>query len=413
VRAFAACAAIAAVAGFGLVMRGPAASAAPGTGSGTRPGAPPGTAIDALGTGSGTRPGAPPGTAIDALGAEDVHDVERAVAAITRLPPRASDPDVLFAAARACEDKLLDPARAAAIYERIVADHPGARAASAAARRIAALRALVGAGGEAAAPAAELARLAARADAQPPAAVLAQGEWLAGAAWPGAPDAALWLADWLRRSGRLVEAQAHYAVVMARWPELPQARAAVRAAAGCALEARDWTLAERLAARLPVAEASDKSARDDLFAAAARGRRRDRWYVAAWLAIAGAFAALLGSLALAMLRRSTGRWWTALRPPIEVMFLGPVALVLLGVAFTAHRAIAPAVATIALGGLALAWLSGAALEVVRAAGRSRRLRSALHLVACLAGVAGLAYVALIHGDLIDLLIETVRLGPDS
>ena len=376
-----------------------------------------------------------------ALGADDVHDVERAIAAITRLPARDSDPDVLFAAARACEDRLLDPARAAAIYERIVADHPGARVAAAAARRIAALRALVGASGEAAAHAAELAQLVAGADAEPPAAVIRRGEVLSAAAWPGAPTAALWLADWLRRSGRLLEAQAHYAVVEARWPELPQARAALAGAAGCALDAHDWSLAETLASRLPVAEVADRPAdqvadrpvdqpadrpadraadrsvdrivRDELLAAAARGRRRDRWYAAAWLAIAGAFAALLGSLLEAVLRRSAGTWWAALRPPIEVMFLGPVALVLLGVAFTAHRAIAPAVATISAGGLALAWLSGAALELVRAGGRSQRLRGALHLLVCLAGVAGLVHVALTHGDLIDMLIESVRFGPES
>jgi len=355
---------------------------------------------------------APADATTTALGADDVHEVERAVAAITERPAPATDPDVLFAAARACEDRLLDPARAAAIYERIVAEHPGARVAAAAARRIAALRALVGGGGEAAAHAAELARLVARADAEPAAAVLQRGEALAAAAWPGAPDAALWLADWLRRSGRLIEAQAHYAVVRARWPQLPQATAALRGAAGCALDAHDWPLAEALAGHLPAAEPRDRSVRDELVAAAAHGRRRDRGYVAAWLAIAGAFAALLGSLGEAMRRRTAAPWWAALRPPIEVMFLGPVAVVLLGVAFTAHRAIAPAVATIALGGLALAWLSGAALELVRAAGRSRRLRSALHLVACLAGVAGLAYVAVTRGDLIDMLLESVRLGPD-
>jgi hypothetical protein len=330
-----------------------------------------------------------------------------------RLPESQSDADILFAAGRACEDKLLDPARAAAIYERIVAAHPGARVATAAARRIAALRALVGSSGEAAAYAAELAQLVAHADAQAPAAVLQRGEQLSAAAWPGAAAATLWLADWLRRSGRLAEAQAHYAVVVARWPELPQAPAALRGAAGSALEAHDWSLAETLASRLPVAEAADRIVRDELVTAAAHGRRRDRWYIAAWLAIAGAFAALLGSLVEAVLRRSAGTWPAALRPPIEVLFLGPVAVVLLGVAFTAHRAIAPAVVTISAGGLALAWLSGAALEVVRAGGRARRLRSALQVLACLAGVAGLAYVALTHGDLIDLLVETVRFGPDG
>jgi hypothetical protein len=95
------------------------------------------------------------------------------------------------------------------------------------------------------------------------------------------------------------------------------------------------------------------------------------------------------------------------------VFLAPVALVLIGVAFTAHRLIAPAVATIALGGLALTWLSGAALDRLRATGRPHRLRSIAHVVACLTGVAALGYVALIRDDLLDLLIATVRFGPEA
>lgn len=349
---------------------------------------------------------------LDALGTDDLHDLERTVTAILQLPASSSDPDVLFAAGRACEDKLLDPGRAALLYDRVVAEHPTARVAIVATRHAAALRAQIGPHGETAALAAELAQLIARADAQPADAVQNRAERLAAAAWPGAPAAALWLAEWLRRSGKLADAQAHYAVVAARWPQAPEARAALRGGAGCALEAHDWSLAETLASRLPATDAADRNTRDELLAAAGRGRRRARWYVAAWFAIAAAFAALLASLVEAVLRSPPGTRRSALRPPIEVMFLGPVALVLLGVAFTAHRLIAPAVATISLGGIALAWLSGATLEQLRARGRSRRLRSIAHVVACLAGVAALGYVALTHDGLIDMLVETVRFGPE-
>ena len=57
--------------------------------------------------------------------------------------------------------------------------------------------------------------------------------------------------------------------------------------------------------------------------------------------------------------------------------------------FTAHRAIGPAVTRISLVGLALAWLSGSALEL-----RPGRLRAVLHVVACMAGVLAVAYIAL-------------------
>jgi hypothetical protein len=357
-------------------------------------------------------PGAAPGGSTDALGAGDPREVERAIAAITGLPASQSSPDVLFAAARACEDKLFDPGRAAAIYQRILTDHATARVATAAARRLAALRALIGVHGEAAPYATALAQLVAHADAQPPGAVLLQGARLATADWPGAPAAALWLADWLRRSGRLLEAQAHYARVVARWPDRVEARAALRGGAGCALDAHDWALAEALARRLPIAEAADQVVRDELLGLAARGRRRDRGAVAAWLAIAGAFAALACALAVTVVRSPPGTRRAVLRPPIEIVFLAPIALVFLGVAFTAHRAIAPAVAIISLGGLGLAWLSGATLEQLRAHGRAHSLRSLAHIVLCLAGVAGLVYVALTRDNLIDSLIETVRFGPD-
>ena len=367
----------------------------------------------------GTAPSAPAGgpaeraALLDALSSDDRGRIERAVAAIGEPPRGDVDPDVVFAAARACEDKLGDPRRAAALYDRITADHPSARVATAAARRAAALRELVGAHGETAALAAELSQLIARADAEPAGAVIARGERLAAAAWPGAPRAALWLADWLRRSGRPAEADARYAALAARWPTLPEAREALRGRAGCALDAHDWSRAEALASQLPSDDPADRSVRDNLLAAAARGRRRARWYTAAWLAIAAALAVLLGSLAEAMLRSPAGTRRAALWPPIEVAFLAPVAAVLVGVAFTAHRLIAPAVAAISVGGVILAWLSGATLERLRSRGRPHRLRGAVHVVLCLAGVAALAYIALTRDGLIDALIETVRFGPEA
>jgi tetratricopeptide (TPR) repeat protein len=349
---------------------------------------------------------------LDGLGASDLRDVERAVAAIQQQPAAESDPDVLFAAGRACEDKLLDPERAVALYDRVIAEHPTARVATAALRRAAPLRAQIGPHGETAALAAELARLTARADAQPAAAVIREAERLTAVAWPGAPAAALWLADWLRRAGRIDDAQAHYAMIVARWPTLPEAQAALRGGAGCALEAHDWSLAETLANRLPAADPTDRAVRDDFLTAVARGRRRDRWYVLAWLAIAAAAGALAGSLVEAILRSPPGTRWSALRPPIEILLLGPVAAVLIGIAFTAHRLFAPAVASIAGGGLVLAWLSGAALERLRARGRSRRLRGIAHVLICLVGVAALGYVALDRDNLLDMLIETGRFGPE-
>ncbi|MBS1123093.1 MAG: hypothetical protein H6Q90_5321 [Deltaproteobacteria bacterium] len=348
---------------------------------------------------------------VEPLGSSDRRAVEAAVDAIEHAPAQTTDlADALFAAARTCEDTLVDPARALALYDRIVRELPGARVWSAARRRASVLRAQLGSGGQHARDAMALAQLVAGANELAPDELVRRADELANAAWPGAPDAALWLAEWLRRTGRLDEAQARYAAVTTRWPDTPQAIAALRSGAGCALERHDWDRAEMLATRFPSVEPADRILRDDLLEAAARGRTRDRWYLIAWLAIAGALAALAGSLVEAALRG--GRWRPSLRPPIEVLFLAPVGAVLVGVAFTAHPLIAPAVTTIVIGGLVLAWLSGAGLDVLRARGRVVRGRAILHVVACLIAVGALAYIVLTRGNLLDQVIETARFGPD-
>src|SRR5688572_6520563 len=63
-----------------------------------------------------------------------------AITAIERAPTTPELADVLFAAGRACEDRLHDPARALAIYERIVRDAPDAGISIAAGRRAEQLR---------------------------------------------------------------------------------------------------------------------------------------------------------------------------------------------------------------------------------------------------------------------------------
>jgi tetratricopeptide (TPR) repeat protein len=348
---------------------------------------------------------------LDELGSDDPAAVAAAVAAIEAAP--ASEPelaDALFAAARACEDTLLDPARAVALYDRIVAEFPDARVALAARRRALGLRAQVGGEGEHAARAAELAQLVAGADELAADAIERRAAALAEAEWPGAADAALWLAEWLRRIRRLDEADARYATVVERWPGSPQAVLALRGAAGAALEARRWDRAEELAARLPDVEPADRIVRADVLDAAARGRRRARWYALAWgIAIAG-FVALAGSLAESALRG--GRRWPKLAPPLEVVFLAPVAAVLVGVALTTHQLIAPAVLGLTAGGLGLAYLSGCTLDTLRARGRPVRRRALAHGLIAAIAVAAIFYIVIMRDDLLDMVIETVRFGPD-
>jgi hypothetical protein len=354
--------------------------------------------------------GAAPLPSVDALATDDPVALAEAVSAIERAPATPELADALFGAARACEDRLLDPARALALYERILRELPGSRVAMAAERRAAQLRAEVGPNHEYAREAAELARLIASADKLPLDDLLGRADVLVTEAWPGAPDVLLWTADLLRRTAHYRLAQPRYAEVARRWPATPQAATALRGGAGNAIDAGDWALAEELVRALPVADPMDRAVHDDLLADLAAGRRSARTHLGAWLALVLAALGLVGSLVEACLRGGARR--PALRPPVEVMFLAPVGALLIAVAYGARAVIAPAVAQIILGGIAFTWLSGTTLELLRARGRSVRARALAQVAACVIGALAIGYLAIVRGGLLDLFAETIHGGPN-
>jgi hypothetical protein len=94
------------------------------------------------------------------------------------------------------------------------------------------------------------------------------------------------------------------------------------------------------------------------------------------------------------------------------LFLAPVAAVLVGVALTTHETIAPAVLTLSIGGLVLAGLSGTALDLLRASDRPLRRRALVHAGLSLIATIALLYISLMRDDLLDMVIETVRFGPE-
>lgn len=347
---------------------------------------------------------------VDALGTDDPSALSSAIAVIERAPASPELADALFAAARACEDRLHDPARALALYDRITRDLPDARVAIAAARRGAALRAEVGPGGEHAARAKRLAELIASADARSPEAVVTEATALANEAWPGAVDAALFLAELLRRTGRHAEAQIAYARVTERWPESAQATIAIRGGAGNAIEAHDWPRAIALAHALPIAEPADAVLRDDLLAAVARGKFRERLYAAAWFVLVAGTLGLLASLAEALVR---ARRAPPLRPPVEVLFLAPFGALLITIAYVQNMPIAPSVAVLTAGSLGLTWLSGATLDLARSQNRPVRVRAITHAVAAALAALALGYISLVRAGLLDVIAETVRYGPGA
>jgi hypothetical protein len=347
---------------------------------------------------------------VDALGTDDPVALSNAIAAIEKAPASPELADELFAAARACEDRLHDPARALALYDRITREMPDARVAIAAARRAAAIRAEIGASGEHAARAKRLAELIASADTRSPEVVMQEATALANEPWPGAVDAALFLAEMLRRRGRHADAQIAFAQVVQRWPSTPQAVIAIRGGAGNAIDAGAWDLATKLAHDLPLVEPSDRVLRDDLLVAVARGKFRARLYSAAWIALLAGAVALLASLAEAIVR---ARRRPALQPPIEVLFLAPFGGLLVAIAYVQNMPIAESIAVLTAGTVALTWVSGATLDLVRVAGRPVRARAITHAVAAALAALALGYISLVRAGLLDVIAETVRYGPGA
>ncbi len=377
---------------------------------------------------SGSDPGSVSGSDSDSVSVSDLLEqlsaapddaVSSRVAAIELAadsPSASSDPmlaDALFSAARACEDRLRDPVRALVLYERILARVPDARVALAAGRRVRHLREQVGDSGAATEEARQLSRLMADAERLPLGDALTLADALAAKPWPGAPEVLLWSAELVRRRGDLADAMARYRAVLERYPGSPSATLAIRGLAGVAVERGDWELAERMARLLPSADPADVVTRDELLDKSRRGRVAGGWTLAARLIlIASVLGFLLSMLSLVGWRRPLSGLRALWPPPVEVAYMAPGAILMSAASFTGNISISPAVITICGGGLVLAWLAGAPLSEARRRGRESRLRSLAHLLACVLSALSLAYLAVISTGLLDMLINTIQLGPE-
>ena len=314
--------------------------------------------------------------------------------------------DALFTAAGLRDDRLADPAGALVLYRRILRDHPDTRVAAAAARRVARLGGEVGPRGESADRAAAFARLRTDLGQRPEAEILAEAAPLADADWPGAPRVALWIADVHRRAGRAAEALRRYGAIAARWPDSEHQILAWRGAATAALDIGDADTAEASARRLPVATDFDRLVQTQLLDGAAILRRQRRALLAACIALAAAAAGLLASLLRARPTRAV------FAPPIEVAYMLPVAAALTGAAWLLDATLAPAVGLLCGGGAAITWLSGAGLAAAAAHGEASTRRRVIHVALCVVAAVALLVIAVVGGDLLDRLRETMRYGPD-
>lgn len=354
---------------------------------------------------------------LEQLSASPDDAVSSRVAAIELFADSASsDPmlaDALFSAARACEDRLRDPVRALVLYERILDRFPDARVAMAAGRRARHLREQVGRGGAATDEARQFSQLMADAERLPLGDALTLADALAAKPWPGAPEVLLWSAELVRRRGDLADAMARYRAVLERYQGTPSATLAIRGLAGVAVERDDWDLADRMARLLPAADPADVVTRDELLDKSHRGRVAGGWALAARLVlIASVLGFLLSMLSLVGWKRPLFGLRALWPPPVEVAYMAPAAILMSAASFTGNISISPAVMTICGGGLVLAWLAGAPLAEARRRGCDSRLRSLAHLLACVLAALALAYLAIISTGLLDMLINTIQLGPE-
>ncbi len=366
-------------------------------------------------------PGATPGAAPEALfdrAARAMSEADHARAAEMFVHVAEAHPDhplaaeALFSAAKLHAERLAQPGRALALYRQLVERHPHSRTALAASRRAADIERQLDPGGKSDAALARFTEILQGFSARPEAASIAAVEALLAEypTWSGAPRALLWLAEIHRRAGRTQDALDRYLQAAKDWPASEENAHAWRGAGDMAARQDRFDQALRYYHSMPITVPAQLRSRDDALDALARDRWRARIFIACHALVALVFLGLLAALRLAAgsARASLG---ALARPSTEALFMFPIAALLLAVSFTGHEAIAPAVAIMSGGGLALVWLSGAALERAPSAGR-RRLRVLVHTAAVSLAVLALCYIAVHRGHLVDMLLETLRHGPD-
>ncbi|MFN0247326.1 MAG: tetratricopeptide repeat protein [Kofleriaceae bacterium] len=182
-----------------------------------------------------------------------------------------------------------------------------------------------------------------------------------------------------------------------------------------AIRAGELEVASRELADLRANVATDRAAWANAMSDLATAHSR-RWVRrAAW-----GLLALLAFAAIARLARDLGTsetgtrfaWGAALRrivrPPVEVVFMLPLAGLVVAIAVANNPLVARSIASISAAGIVIAWISGVLVDVARERERSR-VRLALHLTCVVIAVAGVFFLAVERG-VIQLLIETWRGG---
>jgi len=328
-------------------------------------------------------------------------------------PAAHATPELLGKAAQLREEHLDQPERAAALYRELLERFPSSRPARRARARLERLDALLGPGGAHAHTLARYGALLRTAAQLPPGqGVQAMEELLrADPDFPAADEARLWIGSTLAREGRHRAAYPWF-VAAARASDPQVAWRAGKAAGDALLRRGDFAGARRhYAALATVGERGREQAKATAIARAdalERRARRARW---AWALILG-----FAIFCLVRLRNLDGSWKAALgrlaRPPAEVIFLLPVAAVLVGLAMTGNDLVLTAVVAAIVGAIALTWLAGAVLAARAARGPLSLGARLTHASTVAVATVALLYAIVEEQQLLDFLLHTVRFGHD-
>ena len=339
-----------------------------------------------------------------AIKREAAGDWSGAAAALERLghdhPDSNFADDALFEAAVLSEERLSDPAAAARLYGEVATRYPQSRLARRARTRETFLQSSLRTGAQ---PLAEYQRILAEGARDPQAAILAMEQLLAAHPDFALTDRALfWLGSRLVEAGRERDGVARYLELERRFPSSEWARRSMKARADLLLS-HDQTREAR-GLYLTLSRSSDPIARAggvEGLRAVGTSRLRRALLVASliYLALFFAFHLIVG-------RR---RLWPL---PTELLYYLPVAGLFAAAGVTENALIGWATTGLAAGGALVTWSvaasTGARLERGPIGGLERLLRASALALAVLA----VAFVAVQWSGLTDLVLETMRNGPE-
>jgi outer membrane protein assembly factor BamD (BamD/ComL family) len=305
--------------------------------------------------------------------------------------------DALFEAAVLAEERLSDPAHAAKLYDEVATRYPQSRLARRARTRADFLSSSLRTGE---APLAEYQKILAEGARDPRAAIARMEKLLAEHPDFALADRALfWLGSRLVEAGRESDGVARFAELESRFPASEWARRAQKSRADLLLKHGKTDEARGIYEAL--SRTSDPIAR----AAGAEGLRAVGSYRRSHLLVDVALAYLLIFVGFQLW---TGRKFL-LKLPTELLYYLPVAIVFAGAGATENAGIGWATFGIACGGAVITWVVAAGTAA--RSGMSMRERMARAVGLALA-VLGLAYVAIQWTGLADLVLETLRNGPE-